>query len=118
MPDVYTKITDAAAAILEGLMTVLELRAAAPQQRAMLDTYLTDAAIPQGARVLEVGCGTGAVTRVLAAWPGVAEAMGVDPSPVFVAQARALGAGQTMLTFEEDVRRGEPALMRSQKSPT
>jgi spermidine synthase len=36
----------------------------------MLHTYLTDAALPQGARVLEVGCGTGAVTRVLATWPG------------------------------------------------
>ena len=43
-----------------------------------------------GARILEVGCGTGAVTRVLAAWPGVVEAVGVDPSPVFVAKAREL----------------------------
>jgi hypothetical protein len=47
----------------------------------MLHTYLTDMAIPQGARVLEVGCSTGAVTRVLGAWPGVGEAIGVDPSP-------------------------------------
>lgn len=62
--------------------------------------YLADAAIPQGARVLEVGCGTGAVTRVLAAWPGVVAAVGVDPSPVFVAKARALGAGLATLAFE------------------
>ena len=52
MPDVYITITEAAPTILEGLMTALELRAADPQQRARLDTYLTDAAIPQGARVL------------------------------------------------------------------
>jgi SAM-dependent methyltransferase len=101
MPDIYTHITDADPALLSGLMTVLELRAADPQQRAMLDTYLTDAAIPQGARVLEVGCGTGAVTRGLAAWPGVVEAVGVDPSPIFVAKARELGAGLATLAFEE-----------------
>jgi len=101
MPDVYTHITDAAPAILAGLMTILELRAADPQQRAMLDTYLTDATIPQGAHVLEVGCGTGPVTRVLAAWPGVVEAVGVDPSPVFVAKGRELGAGLATLAFEE-----------------
>jgi ubiquinone/menaquinone biosynthesis C-methylase UbiE len=82
-------------------MSVLELRAADPQQQVMLHTYLMDADIPQGTRVLEVGCGTGAVTRVLAAWPGVVEAVGVDPSPVFVAKARELGAGLTTLTFEE-----------------
>ncbi len=93
MPDVYSTITEAAPSILEHLAEVLELRASNPQQRAMLETYLGDAGILQDARVLEIGCGTGAVTRVLAAWPGVAEAIGVDPSPVFVAKARALGSG-------------------------
>jgi ubiquinone/menaquinone biosynthesis C-methylase UbiE len=99
MPDIYTHITDAASALLAGLMTALERRAADPQQRAMLDTYLADAAIPQGARVLEIGCGTGAVTRVLAAWPGVVKAVGVDPSPVFVAKAQELSAGLATLAF-------------------
>jgi SAM-dependent methyltransferase len=49
--------------------------------------------------VLEIGCGTGAVTRTLAAWPGVAEAVGVDPSPVFIAKARELSRGTTTLDF-------------------
>ncbi len=101
MPDIYTRVTEAAPNILDGLMTALEIRAADPQQRAMLHTYLGDAALPQGARVLEVGCGTGAVTRVLAAWPGVGEAIGVDPSPVFVARARELARGLTTLSFQE-----------------
>ncbi len=67
----------------------------------MLHTYLTDAALPQGARVLEVGCGTGAVTRVLATWPGVGETIGVDPSPVFVARAQQLAGGLTTAVFEQ-----------------
>jgi hypothetical protein len=75
MPDVYTTITETPPALLERIMMGLELRAADPQQRAMLDTYLRDAAIPQSACVFEAGCDTGAVTRVLAAWPGVATAL-------------------------------------------
>lgn len=101
MPDIYVRVREAPPAILAGLMAALELRAADPQQRAMLEAYLADAALPRGARVLEVGCGTGAVTRVLAAWPGVSEAIGVDPSPVFVAKARELAGGLPAITFEE-----------------
>ncbi len=101
MPDVFATITAAPPEILDGIMTVLELRAADPQQRAMLTTYLTDADISPGTRGLEIGCGTGAVTRVLATWPGVVAAVGIDPSPVLVARARKLGAGLATLTFEE-----------------
>ena len=101
MPDIYTKVTEAAPEILAGLMTALELRGADPQLRAMLHTYLTDAALPLGARVLEVGCGTGAITRVLATWPPVGETIGVDPSPVLVAKARELAGGLTAVVFEE-----------------
>jgi SAM-dependent methyltransferase len=101
MPDIYARVAEAPSQILAGLMTALELRAADPQQRGMLHTYLTDAALPQGARVLEVGCGTGAVTRVLAAWPGVGETIGVDPSPVFVARAREMATGLSTIAFEE-----------------
>src|SRR5262245_59985678 len=81
-------------------MAALELRAADPQLRAMLTTYLTDAALPAGARVLEVGCGTGAITRIVATWPGVAAAVGIDPSPVFVGRARELAGDPSSITFE------------------
>ena len=47
----------------------------------MRQAYLGDIQFPTGARVLEVGCGTGAVTRELASWPGVAEVVGLDPLP-------------------------------------
>jgi ubiquinone/menaquinone biosynthesis C-methylase UbiE len=101
MPDIYTRVADAPASVLEGLARALELRAADPQQRAMLHSYLTDAALPRGARVLEVGCGTGAVTRGLAAWPGVGETIGVDPSPVLLARARELVRGLPNIRFQE-----------------
>jgi SAM-dependent methyltransferase len=92
VPDVYATITEADPAVVERLADILELRAADPQQRELRDAYL--GGLPfDGARVLEVGCGTGAVTRDLAARPGVAEAIGVDPSPVLLARARELGGG-------------------------
>jgi SAM-dependent methyltransferase len=51
--------------------------------------------------VLDVGCGMGAVTRVLAHWPGVAEVVGVDPSPIFIARARELSAELNTVSFVE-----------------
>src|SRR4051812_46182807 len=62
-------------------------RAADPRQQALWDDYLSRAPVPRG-RMLEVGRGTGAVTAKVAALPGVAEAVGVDPLPYFVERAR------------------------------
>ena len=96
MPDVYATITEADPAVVEQLADILELRAADPQQRELREAYL--AAIPfDGARVAEVGCGTGAVARDLAArpaWPrSSARRWSLDPSPVLLARARELGGG-------------------------
>jgi cyclopropane fatty-acyl-phospholipid synthase-like methyltransferase len=63
MPDVYAAIAEVDVATQERLAAILELRAADPQQRAMLDSYLSEVGFPPAARVLEIGCGTGAVTR-------------------------------------------------------
>jgi cyclopropane fatty-acyl-phospholipid synthase-like methyltransferase len=65
MPDVYASIESADEAIQERLAEVLELRAADAAQQAMLEDYLGDLPLPDGARVLEVGCGTGAVALTL-----------------------------------------------------
>ncbi|HEY7062576.1 MAG TPA: methyltransferase domain-containing protein [Chloroflexota bacterium] len=100
MPDVYATITEAEPAVLERLVGALELRAAHPQQRAMLESYLAEVPFPPAARVLEIGCGSGAISRALARWPGVDTVIGVDPSPYFVAKARELSAGVASITFE------------------
>ena len=99
MPDVYASIENADEAVQERLADVLELRAADAGQQAMLEDYLADLALPAGARVLEVGCGTGAVARTLAVRPGVGEVVGLDPSPVFVQRARQIAAGVEDLSY-------------------
>lgn len=99
VPDVYLTIGDAEAAVIEELARVLELRAADPQQQAMRDAYFSDIGLEDGARVLEVGCGTGAVTRALALLPETASVLGVDPSTGFLGVARELSDGIPSLEF-------------------
>lgn len=100
MADLYATIDAVTPEIQQRLAEVLENRAADPRQRQMLESYLGEIAFPPAARVLEIGCGTGCVTRTLARWPGVAAALGIDPSAVFIARARELSAGIANLSFE------------------
>jgi ubiquinone/menaquinone biosynthesis C-methylase UbiE len=113
VPDVYATIAEAEPAVVERLTDILELRAADAQQREMRETYLSDIDFPPDARVLEVGCGPGPVARALASRPGVGEVVGVDPSPIFLANGRALAEHLPNLTFVEGDARALPLEDRS-----
>jgi SAM-dependent methyltransferase len=79
----------------------LEDRAARPDQ-ILVNTALRDALAPRpGERMLEVGCGSGALCRLVAPHllPG-GELLGVDVAPEMVAAARALTGQQTHVRFE------------------
>ena len=108
MPDPYAFIAQADAAFQRRLADVLELRAADPQQRAMLDAYLAELQLPSKAVALDVGCGTGAVTRCLAALPGLDRVIGIDPSPIFVEKARELASGLPQASFRQGDARAVP----------
>lgn len=101
MPDVYATIADADRRVQENLADIIELRAADPRYQAMVHSYLSGIAFAPDTRALEIGCGTGWVTRTLARWPNVAHALGVDPSPVFIERARQLAADIPNIAFEE-----------------
>ena len=113
MPDLYATIGDVDTAVQERLADVLEMRAADPRQREMLESYLSEIEFPKDSRVVEIGCGTGGVTRTLAQWPGVFEAIGIDPSPVFISKARELAAGLPNVSFEDGDGRSLPLEDRS-----
>jgi ubiquinone/menaquinone biosynthesis C-methylase UbiE len=99
MGDIYATITEADETVQRHLAEVLELRAADLQQRAMLEDYLCDLPLASGARVLEIGCGTGAVARVLATRSAIGEVVGIDPSQIFIARARELACDVPKLSF-------------------
>lgn len=61
---------------------------------------LAAAAEPTARRVLDVGCGTGMLTRALAGRLSAAELVGVDPAERMLAVARASTPDDTRLRFE------------------
>jgi SAM-dependent methyltransferase len=101
VPDVYSIVTDLAPDVVAQLVNAMETRAASPKMRALLDSFLTAADIPEDSRVLEIGCGSGAIAAVLASWPRVREVVGVDPSPILLEKARELRGDVTNLSFQE-----------------
>jgi ubiquinone/menaquinone biosynthesis C-methylase UbiE len=100
MPDLYATIGGVPQDVQERLAGVLEMRAADARQREMLKSYLSEIEFPDNSSVLEIGCGTGAVTRTLAQWPRVAKAIGVDPSSTFIAKAESLSGGVANVSFK------------------
>jgi ubiquinone/menaquinone biosynthesis C-methylase UbiE len=101
MPDPYASITEADESIQRRLAEVLELRAADPQQRDMTEQYLSKILLPDGARALEIGCGTGAVSRRIAERFPRIDVVGVDPCRIFLDKARQLAAHLANLSFCE-----------------
>ncbi len=108
MPDPYSQITVVEPAVLELLLNAMEIRAADPRQKTIREAWLSKIDFPDGARVLEAGCGSGAVCRHMASWPNVGQVVGLDPSPVFLAKARQLGQAMPNLRFEEGDARAMP----------
>ena len=91
--DAMQFINEQNAATLERFIERLEFRAKDPTFAAYREAYLKVIELPRTAAVLDLGCGTGVVTRAIAARDGFAGTVtGVDQSPEFIAAAERLAA--------------------------
>jgi ubiquinone/menaquinone biosynthesis C-methylase UbiE len=108
MPDIWSEVAALDTPTQQQLADILETRGADLQQRAMREAFLGDLPLTDGARVIEVGCGTGVLTRVLAQWPGVGSVQAVDPAPALLERARALASALGNVSFIEGDARALP----------
>ena len=93
--DPHRYVNDLDDAAIERLIARLEGRAKNEVFTRLFDKYAERMKLPSGARVLEIGCGTGAVMRALARRADFdGRALGVDHSPAFVAAARRFAAAE------------------------
>jgi arsenite methyltransferase len=100
MPDMFADMANADPDMVAMFAERLEHRAQLPGQQAMLNDYLSRVEFPVGARVLEVGSGTGPVCRAIASLEPVSEVVGVEPSAEFVRIAHEVSAGLDNVGFE------------------
>jgi arsenite methyltransferase len=100
MPDPYADISSLPADTADMLSSVLQARAKEDEMIAMRRRYFSWLDLPQGARAIEFGCGPGDVASDLLDSGKVEEVVGIDPSPVFVADARSRHGKKARLSFE------------------
>jgi SAM-dependent methyltransferase len=91
--DAMQFINEQSPATLERFIERLEYRGTDPTFAAFREAYLKLIDLSSAAAVLDLGCGTGVVTRAIAARDGFAGTVtGIDQSPGFIAAAQRLAA--------------------------
>ena len=112
MPDFFQFIDDIDTDKQDMVATRLEDRAQTPQFAAIRERYLDAVGLPAAGRIHELGCGTGAVCRSIAARPGfTGTVVGSDLSANLVGRATALAAdsGLGNVTFYQADGQGSDA---------
>jgi arsenite methyltransferase len=85
--------------VLDAIAQSMNVRASEPAMKAICARYLARIALPEGARILEVGCGNGAATKLIMQHVGPAQLVGIDPSSAFIDMADETFAGEPRVSF-------------------
>jgi SAM-dependent methyltransferase len=99
MTDPFQNVSGAGAETIGLIIEALEARASDPQMMPIIDAYLRALDWPEGGLLMEVGSGTGGISRRIAAHYAAGRVLGVEPSPDLVAEARRRAGGIGNLRF-------------------
>jgi SAM-dependent methyltransferase len=99
MIDPFQDVSGAGTETIGLIVEALEARAADPQMTRIIDGYLAAVDWPEGGLAVEIGAGTGGVSRRIARHYGSGRVIGVEPSPDLVAEARRRAEGLDNLSF-------------------
>src|SRR5262249_61783958 len=94
MTGLLARIAEQPREVLNTIANSMNVRASEPAMQTICARYMAQIALPAGPRVLEVGCGNGATTKLIMQHVRPAQLVGIDPSPVFVDMAAATFAGE------------------------
>jgi ubiquinone/menaquinone biosynthesis C-methylase UbiE len=100
MTDPFQNVSGADQEMIGIIVDVLEARAHDPQMLAIIDAYLSRLYWSEGGTVLEIGAGTGGISRRIAERYPAVRVRGVEPSSDLVAEARRRAEGIGNLSFE------------------
>ena len=99
MTGLLTRITEQPPEVLDAIANSMNVRASEPAMKAICARYMARIALSEGARVLEIGCGNGAATKLIMQHVSPAQLVGIDPSSAFIDMAGKAFAGEPRVSF-------------------
>lgn len=100
MIDPFQDVDSFGSEFLETIVPVLENRATEEQMLPMINSYLDDLNWVEGGTHIEVGAGSGPITRLMAQRAGGANVIGLDLSEGLIQKAKELSNEHSNLSFE------------------
>ena len=99
MSDPFANVDAASPEVIEIIASALETRAADPSMHPIIDDYLRALDVPEGAHIVDIGAGTGGVTRLIASRFPEASVLGIEPSVALTRKATELAEELPNLSF-------------------
>lgn len=99
MADPFENVDAASAQMIEIIATGLETRAEDPSMIPVIDAYLEMLSVRDGGLIVDIGSGTGGVTRRIADRFPAASVVGLEPSDALTTKAKDLAGDRPNLSF-------------------